>query len=69
MDSDIDCTVPTVSTTFSTLPQTMLTMLADPALSDVYLVVEDIDVPAHKAVLGERYEFCQGRNHILWSMK
>lgn len=31
----------------------MLSMLTDPALSDVCLVVEGIDVPCHKAVLGE----------------
>lgn len=31
----------------------MLAMLADPSLSDVSLVVEDIEVPAHKAVLGK----------------
>lgn len=31
----------------------MLAMLADPALSDVSLVVEGVEVPAHKAVLGE----------------
>lgn len=28
-------------------------MLADPALSDVCLVVEGIDVPSHKSVLGK----------------
>lgn len=28
-------------------------MLTDPALSDVCLVVEGVDVAAHKAVLGE----------------
>lgn len=33
--------------------QTMLSMLKDSALSDVCLVVEGIDVPSHKAVLGE----------------
>ncbi|CAM9246458.1 unnamed protein product [Ectocarpus fasciculatus] len=33
------------------LQQTMLSMLTDPALSDVCLVVEGIDVPCHKAVL------------------
>lgn len=32
----------------------MLSMLTDSALSDVCLVVEGIDVPSHKAVLGER---------------
>lgn len=32
----------------------MLSMLADPALSDVCLVTEGVDVPAHKAVLGEK---------------
>lgn len=31
----------------------MLSMLTDPSLSDVYLVVEGVDVPAHKTVLGE----------------
>lgn len=31
----------------------MLSMLTDPSLSDVCLVVEGKDVPAHKAVLGE----------------
>lgn len=31
----------------------MLSMLKDSALSDVCLVVEGIDVPSHKAVLGE----------------
>lgn len=41
--------------------QTMLTMLADSAVSDVHLVVEDIDVPAHKAVLGEGI-WMPGRN-------
>lgn len=35
----------------------MTTMLADPVLSDVCLVVEGIDVPAHKAILGEKYYF------------
>ena len=33
--------------------QTMLSMLTDPVLSDVCLVVEGVDVPCHKAVLGE----------------
>lgn len=33
--------------------QAMLSMLTDPALSDVCLVVEGVDVAAHKAVLGE----------------
>ncbi|CAM9142484.1 unnamed protein product [Ectocarpus sp. 12 AP-2014] len=33
------------------LQKTMLSMLTDPALSDVCLVVEGIDVPCHKAVL------------------
>lgn len=32
----------------------MLSMLTDSALSDVCLVVEGIEVPSHKAVLGER---------------
>lgn len=40
--------------------QTMLTMLADPSLSDVSLVVEGIDVPAHKAVLGEETRLIRG---------
>lgn len=31
----------------------MLSMLTDPSLSDVCLVVEGMDVPCHKAVLGE----------------
>lgn len=42
--------------------QTMLSMLTDPALSDVCLVVEGIDVPCHKAVLGESvclHEVCR----------
>ncbi len=30
----------------------MLSLLTDPALSDVCLVVEGMDVPCHKAVLG-----------------
>lgn len=54
----------TVSTTSPYLAQTMLTMLADPALSDVYLVVGDIDIPAHKSVLGKRYESVQGKSRI-----
>lgn len=33
--------------------QVMLSMLTDPSLSDVCLVVEGKDVPVHKAVLGE----------------
>lgn len=33
--------------------QMMLSMLTDPSLSDVCLVVEGKDVPVHKAVLGK----------------
>lgn len=34
----------------------MLSMLTDPSLADVCLVVEGEDVPAHKAVLGEDFD-------------
>lgn len=34
--------------------QIMLSMLDDTALSDVCLVVEGVEVAAHKAILGER---------------